>query len=294
MNDASSPFSPPRNFAGLPASFSNFESSRVVILPVPYDVTTEWHSGARNGPKSIIEASFYLEWLDIELDREIYNVGIHTLPDLEPALNSPEAMADRVYATVKNLLDQSKFVVTIGGEHSISFGVIRACSEKFEGLCVLQLDAHSDLRDKYLGTKYSHACVMRRVIEICPITQVGIRSMSLEENEYISSKGLRPFIIDQGVNSLPIDEIIESLTDNVYITIDLDVFDPSIMAAVGTPEPGGMLWHDVLNLLGAVSRRRNVVGFDLVELCPDQGPASCSFLAAKLAYKLIGYSFFRP
>ena len=290
MNQNPSQFLQPRNFGGLPPALSDFDSARITVLPVPYDGTTEWHSGTRNGPKSIIEASFYLEWFDIELDREISNVGIHTLPELEPAMSGPKDMADRVDVTVRNLLDKSKFVVTLGGEHSISYGAIRAYNANYQDFSVLQLDAHTDLRDKYLGTEYSHACVMRRVMEICPITQVGIRSMSLEENEFIAAKGLQPFIFNQCNSSLPIDKIIQTLAHNVYITIDLDVFDPSIMSSVGTPEPGGMLWHDVITLLHAVSQKRTVVGFDIVELCPDQGSESCSFLSAKLAYKLMGYS----
>lgn len=290
MNQDPGRFLQQRNFGGLPPAFSDFDTARVTVLPVPYDSTTEWHSGTRKGPKSIIEASFYLEWFDIELGGETINIGIHTLPELKPAMNSPKDMADRVEAAVRNLLDKSKFVVTLGGEHSISYGAIRAYNANYNDFSVLQLDAHTDLRDQYLGTEYSHACVMRRVIEICPITQVGIRSMSLEENEFAATKGLKPFIYSQENISSSTNKIIQTLAPNVYITIDLDVFDPSIMSAVGTPEPGGMLWQDVLNLLFAVSRKRTVVGFDIVELCPDQGSDACSFLAAKLAYKLIGYS----
>lgn len=284
-------YSQSRNFAGTPVPLSNFESARVVVLPVPYDSTTEWHSGSRNGPKCIIEASYYLEWYDLELQKETYTIGIHTLPELEPAFNSPEAMVHRVYDAAGALLQQSKFIVTLGGEHSVSLGSIRAHAEKYKDLSVLQLDAHSDLRDQYLGTKYGHACIMRRVADICPITQVGIRAMSLEEKEFADSRGLKPFFFEQTDNSLPVEEIVEALTGAVYVTIDLDVFDPSIMAAVGTPEPGGLYWHQALALLREVSHRRKIVGFDIVELNPDQGPAACSFLAAKLAYKLIGYAF---
>ncbi len=292
MSHISHLLSQPGNFAGLPPAYSDFKSSRVTVLPVPYDSTTEWHSGTRNGPRSIIDASYYLEWFDIELGRELYSMGISTLPNLEPLMDSPEAMAGRVYSAAESLLDEGKFIVMLGGEHSISYGSIRAYSRKFAGFSVLQLDAHTDLRDQYLGTKYGHGCVIRRVLEICPVTQVGIRSMSLEEHEFIKARGLTPFVIEQGRNSLSYSDIIDSLSENVYITIDLDVLDPSIMAAVGTPEPGGMGWSDILCLLRAVAGKRKIVGFDLVELCPDQGPSSCSFTAAKLAYKLIGYSFF--
>ena len=291
MSSISHLLSQPGNFAGLPPAYSDYKSSRVTVLPVPYDSTTEWHSGTRNGPRSIIEASCYLEWFDIETGKELYSMGISTLPGLEPVMDGPEAMAGRVFSAVEVLLDEGKFIVMLGGEHSISYGSIRAYSQKFPNFSVLQLDAHTDLRDRYLGTKYGHGCVMRRVLEICPVTQVGIRSMSLEEHEFVKANRLTPFVMEQGGGSLCYPEIIDSLSENVYITIDLDVLDPSIMAAVGTPEPGGMGWSDILGLLRAVAKKRKIVGFDLVELCPGQGPSSCSFLAAKLAYKLIGYSF---
>ncbi|MFA5399126.1 MAG: agmatinase [Dehalococcoidia bacterium] len=292
MSEISHLLSQPGNFAGLPSPHSDYKSSRVAVLPVPYDGTTEWHSGTRNGPRAIIEASYYLEWYDIELGKELYSMGIHTLPGIEPVMDSPEAMAERVYSTVKSLLDANKFIVMLGGEHSISYGSIKAYNQQYADFSVLQLDAHADLRDQYLGTKFGHGCVMRRALEICPVTQVGIRSMSLEEHEFIKSRGLSTFIVDNNSLNLSHSNIIDSLLKNVYITIDLDVLDPSIMAAVGTPEPGGMGWSDILSLLRAVAEKRKIVGFDLVELCPDQGPASCSFTAAKLAYKLIGYSFF--
>ena len=291
MNQPPKLFSQPKNFAGLPASAANFEFSRVAILSAPYDSTTEWHGGSRKGPRSIIDASYYLEWYDIELQKEIFNIGIHTLDELEPVLSSPEAMIKRVYEASHYLLSNSKFVVTLGGEHSISLGSIRAHIDKYDNCCVLQLDAHCDLRDQYLGTKYGHACVMRRVSDLCPITQVGIRAMSAEEKDYITSRNMQPFFYGEPGCAWPIDKIIEQLTENVYITIDLDVFDPSIMSAVGTPEPGGISWHQALSLLDSVSKKRRIVGFDVVELSPDQGTPSCSFLAAKLTYKLIGYSF---
>jgi agmatinase len=291
MNYKPGLFAQPKNFAGLSSPYSDFDYAKVVVLPVPYDSTTEWHAGSRNGPKSIIEASYYLEWYDIELEKETYNAGIHTLPELEPDFSSPEAMIRKVYEASKYLLDSSKFIVTFGGEHSISLGSIQAHIEKFQNCSVLQLDAHTDLRDQYLGTKFGHACIMRRAANICPITQVGIRAISLEEKEYIASQGMSPFFLNQPDMQLPVESILTSLSENVYITIDLDVFDPSIMSAVGTPEPGGLLWHQVLPLVKKVCEEKNVVGFDMVELCPEQGPASCSFLAAKLAYKLLGYKF---
>ena len=284
-------FSPPQNFAGLVSPYTDLQSAKVIILPVPYDSTTEWQSGTREGPQAIIDASQYLELYDIELDRDIYNVGIHTLPEVQPLLNSPEKMINRVYRIASELTGQAKFLVMFGGEHSLSLGMVQALKENFHDLCVLQLDAHADLRDEYLGTKYSHACVMRRVFELCHIVQVGIRSLSREEQQFLAQNNLHPFYISTPSSVLTSTEsIIASLSDNVYVSIDLDVFDPSVMPAVSTPEPGGMQWHEVVNLLRAVTLHKNVVGFDLVELCPKEGTASCAFLAAKLAYKLIGYA----
>jgi agmatinase len=283
-------FSPPQNFAGLTSPYADLPTAKVVILPVPYDSTTEWHSGTREGPQAIVNASQYLELYDIELNREIYKAGIHTLPKVQPLLNSPEEMIDRVYRIAGKLTKQAKFLVMLGGEHSLSLGMVQALKEKNQDLCVLQLDAHADLRDEYLGTKYSHACIMRRILELCPIVQVGIRSLSWEEQQFLTQNNMHPFFAMPSSGLASPADIIASLSDNVYVSIDLDVFDPSIMPAVGTPEPGGMQWHEVLNLLRSVTLHKRVIGFDLVELCPKEGPASCAFLAAKLAYKLIGYA----
>jgi agmatinase len=283
-------FSNSQNFAGLISPYAELSTAKVVIMTVPYDSTTEWHSGAREGPQAIINASQYLELYDIELNREIYKVGIHTLPKVQPLLNSPEEMIDRVYHIAGEITRQAKFVVMFGGEHSLSLGIVRALKEKIQDLSVLQLDAHADLRDEYLGTKYSHACVMRRILELCSIVQVGIRSLSWEEQRFLAQNNMHPFFATPSSDLASPEDITALLSDNVYVSIDLDVFDPSILPAVGTPEPGGMQWHEVLNLLRTVTLHRRVIGFDLVELCPKEGPASCAFLAAKLAYKLIGYA----
>ena len=275
----------PRNFGGIPQEYSSLETSSVVILPIPYDSTTEWRAGAREGPRAIIDASRYLELYDHELGKEIYQLGIHTLPEVEPVMEGPEGMIERVYAIAKDLLQRGKFILMLGGEHSLTLGMVRAYRERFENLSVLQLDAHADLRDNYLGTKYSHACVMRRILELCPIAQVGIRSLSLEESQFLKETGME--IIPEEAFQ---DKLLATLSSQVYTTIDLDVFDSSIMPAVSTPEPGGMSWQEVLSLLKLVAQNKKVVGFDLVELCPREGPLACSFLAAKLAYKLIGYA----
>ena len=285
-------FSLPRNFAGISPPYSDWENSRVVVLPVPYDSTTDWRSGARDGPWAIIDASRYLELYDLELKREIYQVGIHTLPEIQPDMTGPENMTQRVYQVARELLDKNKMVLMLGGEHSLTLGMVKAYLERHEALSVLQLDAHADLRDTYLGTRFSHATVMRRVCELCPIVPVGIRSLSEEEHRFIDEAGIKPVYAEDLISTGDsIKRIIATLSNEVYVTIDLDVLDPSIMSAVGTPEPGGIGWYELLNLLREVARSKRIVGFDLVELCPDEGPRSCAFLAAKLAYKLIGYVY---
>ena len=282
-------FLPHEVFAGLEPPYSNLQQAQTVILPVPYDSTSEWRSGSRHGPQAIIDASQYLELYDLELNREIYKVGISTLPQVEPLLSSPQDMIARVYQVIKGLIQKEKFVVSLGGEHSLSLGAVRAFKEAFPGLSVLQLDAHADLRDEYLGTKYSQACIMRRIFELCPISQVGVRSLSWEEKQFLTQNKLKPFYMSDLVsNTASIDQIVDSLSEDVYVTIDVDVLDPSIMSAVGTPEPDGMSWRQVLGIIESVALHKHIVGFDLMEFCPGEGPGSCAFLLAKLAYKLIG------
>jgi agmatinase len=282
-------FLPHEVFAGLEPPYSSLQQAKTVILPVPYDSTSEWRSGSRHGPQAIVDASQYLELYDLELDRDIYKVGISTLPQVEPLLSSPRDMIDRVYKVVKGLVQKEKFVVLLGGEHSLSLGAVRAFKEAYPRLSVLQLDAHADLRDEYLGTKYGQACVMRRIFELCPICQVGVRSLSWEERQFLTEKKLKPFyMFDLALNTAAVDQILDSLSQDVYLTIDVDVLDPSIMPAVGTPEPDGMSWRQILDMVQSVGLHKHLVGFDLMEFCPSEGPGSCAFLLAKLAYKFIG------
>ncbi len=284
-------FLPQRVFAGLEPPYSDLQKARAVILPVPYNGTSEWRDGSRHGPQAIIDASEYLELYDLDLDREIYRAGICTLPRVEPLLDSPQGMIDRVYQIVRDLVQKGKFVVLLGGEHSLSLGAVRAFKEAFPTLSVLQLDAHADLRNEYLGTKYGQACVMRRILEVCPICQVGVRSLSWEEKRFSTETHLKVVYMDDlASNRASIDRIIESLSQDVYITIDVDVLDPSIMPAVGTPEPDGMSWRQILDIVESVTRHKHVVGFDLMEFCPAEGSSSCAYLLAKLAYKVIGYA----
>ncbi len=278
------------NFGGLEEKFSEYESSNIVVLPIPYDGTSTWLKGADKGPDAILEASANMELYDIEYDTEFYTVGIHTLEPIGP-FSTPEEMVEKGYQEAKKHI-ANKFVITLGGEHSISFGPIKAHVEEYQPLTVLHLDAHSDLRDEYEGSKYNHACVMARVREIAPIVHVGIRSQCVEELSNFSRENIF-YAHDILHNKNWIDDVLSRIrTNNVYISIDLDVLDPSIMPSTGTPEPGGLLWYETLELLEETFKRRNVVGFDVVELCPNEVNKAPNFLAAKLIYKMIGYKFF--
>jgi len=284
-------FRPARaSFAGISPLATPLDKAKVVVLPVPYDSTTEYKNGTREGPQAIIDASQYLELYDAELDREISEVGIFTLPEAQPIMSDPQLMVERVYQIAKELLDKDKLLIMLGGEHSLTTGAVKAFRDRYPGLSVLQLDAHVDLRDQYMGTKYGHACVMRRVWELCPVVQVGIRSLSLEERRFLEQHDIEPFYAEVSTKTDFVDRVVSSLSPHVYISIDLDVLDPSIMSAVGTPEPGGLNWQQTLELLRVTAANKRIVGFDLVELCPREGPTSCAFLAAKLAYKLMGYA----
>ena len=264
----------------------------VTLVPVPYDATTSYRTGSRDGPRAIIRASRELEDYDLELDRVISDVGIHTAPELDPFAGGPEGMIDRVDRAVSETLTDGAIVGLLGGDHSITVGAVRAFERRRPDLSVLYLDAHADLRDEYQGSPWSHACVARRVLELCPIVEVGIRSLSEPERRFIDGEDLPVYFWPNETADVAgiQHEIVDRLSDTVYVSIDLDVLDPSIMAAVGTPEPGGMSWHAATRLLRHVAERKRIVGFDVVELSPGEGPEACAFTAAKLAYKLIGYA----
>jgi agmatinase len=280
-------FWPPRGFAALPAEHADYRTARVVILPVPYDSTASGWVGAREGPAAIIDASENMELYDIAIGREPYRVGIHTLPELAAHAGGPEAMVERVEEVVGELLDDGKFVVTLGGEHTVAVGAVRAHARRTPGLSVLAFDANADLRESYMDTPYSHACTLRRALECAPVVQVGLRSAEREEHDLIRERGL-PFYSPREYRAAGPESIAAQLSEEVYITFDLDAFDPSQVAAVGTPEPGGLLWDEVSELLETVARQRRIVGFDVTELAPSLGPRANAQLAAKLTYRLIG------
>lgn len=280
----------PDNFAEIPDSLSDYNSSKVVILPFPYEKTTCYVKGTEKGPAAIIKASAEMELYDEELGN-VFECGICTLKELK-ADKKPEEMAGIACENAKKLLADNKFVAVLGGEHSITSGIVKAHKEKYPDLSVLQIDAHTDLREEFEGSRHNHACAMRRTMEICPIVPVGIRSLSYEESEFIRENKLKIFWAKDIVgNDEWLDEAVSRLSKDVYITLDLDGLDPSIMPSVGTPEPGGLGYYQLLEFLKRVCEKRNVVGFDVVELCPNPGNAAPDFTAARIVYKLIGYKF---
>jgi len=278
----------PYNFGGLEDKFLNYENSKIAVLPVPFDKTSSWIKGSDRGPKAIIEASMNMELYDLETNTEVYKNGIFTSEEI--LSNSSEEMIECVYDRVTELIKDGKFVVTLGGEHTVSLPTIKTHHNIYNNISILHLDAHSDMRDTYLGNKFSHACVMARVKEINDnIISIGIRSLdSLELNNI--NKNNTFFAKDIFDSENWIGEVISKLNQNVYISIDLDVFDPSIMPSTGTPEPGGLDWYTVINFLNEVCKNKNLIGFDVVELCPTENIAP-DFLAAKLIYKLLSYKF---
>jgi len=276
-----------KKFLDIEPEFSSYASSKFIIIPAPYEATTTYGKGTKNGPSAILNASQIVEDYDIELGFEPYKKsGINVVPDLKLS-KDPHG---EVYRAVKKVLADKKLPVLLGGEHSISLGAVKAAKEVFRDLSVLQFDAHADLRDSYHGSNNNHACIMRRVREICPAVQVGIRSQDIEETEEIRRSGIgnNIFYAHQWDSSKLL-LLVQQLSDNVYITFDVDAFDPSIMPATGTPEPGGLGWYQVLDILKTVISTKNIVGFDMTELSPKPNLHFCEYTIAKLIYKIMGY-----
>ena len=272
-------------FLDMPQEFTNYEKANFVILPVPYDGTSTFIKGADKGPQAIIDASDSIELYDIEEDIEIYTQGIHTAAPIS-VNESPEAMIKAVYNKVKRNVQDGKTVILLGGEHSVSLGSIQAFAEKYKDLCVLQLDAHADLREEYHNSIYNHACVMHRAQKIGKVVQVGIRNVCVEEKEFILPDTIF-YAHQMRHDNLWMDKAINQLSNHVYLTIDLDCFDPSVLPSTGTPLPGGMTWWQVLDFIEKVNQEKTIVGFDIVELCPNPTEKSSDVLAAVLTYKII-------
>jgi agmatinase len=276
-------------YGDFPKKFTEFSNSKIVILPVPYDGTSTYVKGADKGPSALIEASPNMEFYDIQTKTEVYKQGIYTETALS-GFSTPEEMVKGVESKVTELLNKGKFVALIGGEHSVSIGSIYAHAKKFKEISILQLDAHSDLRDEYHGSKNNHACVMSRAKEVGNIVQVGIRSMDKSEETNMDKKNVF-FAKDIYNNKKWIKKAISKLKKKVYLTIDLDVFDPSLFPSTGTPEPGGLFWYDVVEFMEELFKSREVVGLDLVELCPNEQNKSSDFIASKLLYTLLTYKY---
>ncbi len=284
----------PLVFGDLEPAWATLETARVAVYSVPFEHTVSYGRGTAKAPRAILEASSQVELYDEQSGQEPYKVGIATLPNYEPGewRVSSEAMVERVRSELQALIRREKWPVVLGGEHTVSLGAVRALAAVYPHLSVLQIDAHADLREEYQGSRLSHACVMSRIQEICPFVGIGIRSLSREEAERIEQEHLPVFFAHRlRANPSWMEEAVACLSDTVYLTLDLDGLDPSILPATGTPQPGGLLWEETLEFLHLLFQRRTVVGVDLVELAPQPGLHASDFLAALLAYKLIGFKF---
>ncbi len=278
-----------KGFAGTEIALSDKKSAEIFLQSIPYDGTSTWVKGADIGFEAFMNALENMELYDIETASEVYKKGIHIAESLG-SFESPEHMFISVYKNTKKLLELNKFLTFFGGEHSISIGIIKAFYEKFNNISILQIDAHADLRNSYMGSKYNHACALHDANNNAHLVQVGIRSMDISENQFINRDSVF-FAQDMFGTTQWMDQSINLLNEQVYITLDLDAFDPSIMPSTGTPEPGGILWNDMLTYLKKVFQNKNVVGFDIVELAPIKNLEAPNFLVAKLYYKMLSYKF---
>ncbi|WP_298900885.1 agmatinase [uncultured Psychroserpens sp.] len=278
-----------KTYAGIPDEYAKLDTSKIVLIPVPYDGTSTWQKGANKGPEAFLEASENMELYDIETDSEVYKNGIYLAAPV--TLNAtPEVMVDAVHQETKKYIKKNKFVTIIGGEHSVSIGTIRAFNEVFQNLTVLHIDAHADLRKSYEGSTCNHACAVYEASQSTNLIQVGIRSMDIQEKS-VMDVDKTYFAHEMATDDSWMDSAIDQMTENVFITFDLDAFDPSILPSTGTPEPGGLFWYETIDFLKEVFKEKNVVGFDIVELCPNENEKSSDFLAAKLYYKMLSYKF---
>ena len=279
-----------RTFGGIESGFADFDTSDILIQSLPYDGTSTWGKGADRAFAAIIDDSKNMELYDIETDSEVFRNGIHIMPDIQMG-DTPEEVVLQCYDAARKMIETGKFPVFIGGEHSVSIGILRAFREEYGNLTVLQLDAHTDLRPEYLGTPFNHACALHEASRNSNVIQVGIRSMDSVELPYMNRNKVYLASEVYG-NEDWMDDSIEKMTNPVYITLDLDVLDPSIMPSTGTPEPGGMLWDQVIRYLEKVFRTREVVGFDIVEFAPSDNLSHPAFLVSKLLYKMLSFKFY--
>ena len=288
----------PNNFLGLPKRYNDYDRARFAVLPIPYDSTTSFQTGTREGPAAIIRASQQVELFDEELEGEYYKTGIATLESVMPNMAGPAAMHEDVYQAARRVVRDGKTLIGLGGEHSITSGLVRAVMGKHKKLSILQIDAHLDLRNEWEGTPYSHASAMRRCLDLgASLVSVGIRNVSMEEHEFLRGRAdsaRRPKVEVVTARQAHmeddwVDRALNALGENVYVTIDIDGFDPAYAPGTGTPEPGGLDWYQVIGLLRLAAAEKTIVGMDVVEVMPIPGQAVTEFLAARLIYKLFGY-----
>jgi agmatinase len=277
------------NYAGIPDKFAQLDSSKIVLIPVPYDGTSTWIKGSEKGPDAFLEASENMEIYDIETNSEVYKQGVYLAEPIKEN-RSPELMVEAVHIAVSEYIRKGKFVTLFGGEHSVSIASIRAFRENFDNLTVLQFDAHADLRPEYDGSKCNHACAVHEAQHTTNLVQIGIRSMDSVEKPFLKKENCF-FAHEIMANKNWMEQALSKITENVFITIDLDVFDSSIMPSTGTPEPGGLNWYQVIDFIKLVIKNNNVVGFDIMELCPNKINKGPDFLAAKLYYKILSLVF---
>ncbi|MDX1684068.1 MAG: agmatinase [Saprospiraceae bacterium] len=280
-----------KTFAGITSQYDKLDNANIILQTIAYDKTSTWGKGAAGGPAAFLEASEHMELYDIETDSEVFRKGIHLCPPLDLNEKTPEDMYDMVLETAEDVLSHGKFPTFFGGEHSISIPIIDAFLDHYKDLTVLHIDAHTDLRPEYEGSAFNHACAMYRASQKANLVQVGIRSMDGSEMEYINREQCY-FAHDIYDNTYWRNEALKLITSPVYISFDLDALDPSILPDTGTPEPGGLDWYSTLEFLRMVFNRKNVVGFDIVELCPNENSRASDFLAAKLYYKMLTYKYF--
>ncbi|OFX82804.1 MAG: agmatinase [Bacteroidetes bacterium GWF2_33_16] len=276
-------------YAGIPEEYSTLDVAKIVLIPVPYDGTSTWIKGSDKGPEAFLDASANMELYDIETNSEVYKQGVYLANPVNEN-SSPEKMVDAVHKTALDYLNKGKFVTLFGGEHSVSIGSIRAFKDKFVNLTVLQFDAHADLRKEYEDSSCNHACAVHEAQFTTNLVQIGIRSMDIEEKQYMKDENC---FFSHQIHANPnwMKEALSKITDNVFITIDLDAFDSSIMPSTGTPEPGGLNWFQIVDFIRLVAQHKNIVGFDIMELCPNKVNKGPDFLAAKLYYKILSYVF---
>jgi agmatinase len=272
-------------FLEIEPKYSEYQAAKAVVIPAPYEATTTYGKGTKNGPAAVLAASQQVELYDHELGFEPYEIGVASMPALKLNINN---YREKVFSSVAKVVKDEKFPILIGGEHSLTYGAVKACAEKYKDLSVLQIDAHADLRDVYYGSKWNHGCIMRRILEICPVVQIGIRSISAEEIEFAKVERQIGRIHWAEDKEMP-EKIMAQLSNNIYISIDTDGYDPSVIPGTGTPEPGGLGWYEVLDILKTVFKNKNVVGCDVMELSPIKGQLASEFSVAKLIYKMIGY-----